>query len=436
MDIKTASTLLEGLSEKELIKIIVKLANYSTKGERWLLNYCKKNETNEKKQMIIAEKQLLSHWEKAEDIIYECNYYGGGPREDEGYDELYKMQEIVNQSVVSWEIRKQIVDGMMEQFRIGNSGFDDALVDVAVDFCKTKEECMHLAGYLEKYGGNYYRNYAASMYFDLGEEEEFERVQADNLIYGSDYIRLAEYYKEEKKDLKKAVSLVETALKKADGRMDEVYTWLFKYYAKSGEEDKIINLYETAKKKKWDLDIMISLLYEYYKEKGDYGRQKEYLVQMMKYCDRDEVRRWFETCRTELKQEDFESNRKNIYEQLKKHNLREYCEVLLEEGNEEEVLTYLNERAPYDDFWAFDYKHKFSRRLAEKFPREIINYFQKECECYCAMGRNKNYCNAVSILKEIKKVMKQNNFQEEWEKYFAEFKERHKRKRNLLKLLG
>ena len=127
---------------------------------------------------------------------------------------------------------------------------------------------------------------------------------------------------------------------------------------------------------------------------------------------------------------------KHLKTSAKSPILKKYCEVLLEEGNEEEVLTYLDERTPYDDYWAFDYEHKFSRRLAEKFPWEVIKYFQKECECYCAMGRNKNYCNAVSILNEIKKVMKQNNLQEEWEKYFAEFKERHKRKRNLMKLLG
>lgn len=436
MDKKTASILLEGMSEKELIGIIVKLANCSKTGEQWLLSYCKKNETSEKKQMIIAEKQLLSHWEKAEDIIDECNCYGGGPREDEGYEELYKMQNLINQSVVSWEIRRQIIDGMMEQFRIGNSGFEDLLVDVAVDFCKTKEESMYLAKLLEKYGGSYYRNYAANMYLQLGEGEDFERVQADHLIYGSDYIRLAEYYKEEKQDLKKAVSTVEAALKKADGRMDEVYTWLFEYYAESGEEEKIKNLYKAAQKKKTNLDTMLSLLYRYYKEKGDYEHQKEYLILMMEYCDGKEVRCWFETCRKELKPEDFEKNKKTLYEQLKKHNIKEYCEVLLEQGNEKEILNHLNERIPYDDYWALDYKHKFSRKLAGKFPMEIIKYYQKECEAYCAIGKDKNYQNAVAVLKDIKKVMKQNGLQEEWKIYFDEFKERHKRKRNLMKMIG
>lgn len=43
MDKKTAAALLGGMSQEELIKVIINLANYSEKGERCLLEYCRKN---------------------------------------------------------------------------------------------------------------------------------------------------------------------------------------------------------------------------------------------------------------------------------------------------------------------------------------------------------------------------------------------------------
>ena len=113
--------------------------------------------------------------------------------------------------------------------------------------------------------------------------------------------------------------------------------------------------------------------------------------------------------------------------------MREYCEVLITDGNEAEVLPYLKEQTPYGDFCALDYEHRFSCRLEKKFPKEIIVYYQKECECYCSMGREKNYQYAANILKEIKKAMIQNKMQKEWDIYLDEFMERHIRKKNLMK---
>ena len=431
MDKKTAAALLGGMSQEELIKVIIKLVNYSEKGERWLLEYCREN--GDKANLnLIAEKQLLGYWRNAEDIIYECNCYGGSAREDEGYDELYAMQQLVKKYDISWELRKEIIDGMMKQFKIGNSGFDDSLVDTSLDFCKTKDEKLYLAGLLNEFGGGYYKSFAANMYLKLGKEDTFVEVRQNNLRYGADYIELADYYRE-KKDIDTAVSLAKEALKKAEGRLDEVYLWLFQHYSRLNDEGQILELYETALKKGKDVDTAVSFLYEYYKGKSDYEKQKKYLLLMMKYSTGNAIRHWFDICKAELHLEDFESNRKIIYEYLKEHNLKEYCEVLITDGNEADVLPYLKERTPYDDFWALDYDHRFSRRLVKKFPKEIIAYYQKECECYCSMGREKSYQYAANILKEIKKAMIQNKMQKEWDIYFDEFMERHKRKKNLMK---
>jgi len=43
---------------------------------------------------------------------------------------------------------------------------------------------------------------------------------------------------------------------------------------------------------------------------------------------------------------------------------------------------------------------------------------------------------AVDFLKKIKALMKKNKRQAEWEERFCELKERHKRKRNFIVLVG
>lgn len=202
---------------------------------------------------------------------------------------------------------------MMEQFKIGNSGFDDSLVGTALDFCRTKDEKLYLAGLLNEFGGTYYKGFAANIYLELGKEDAFVEVQQNNLHYGTDYIKLANYYKE-RKEIDTAVSLMEEALKKVGGRLDEVYSWLFQYYSSINDEGKILKLYETALKKKQNIDTAVSFLYEYYKEKSYYEKQKKYLLLMMKYSASNTVRYWFDLCKAELHSEDFESNRKKMYE--------------------------------------------------------------------------------------------------------------------------
>lgn len=57
---------------------------------------------------------------------------------------------------------------MLEEFNIGNSGFDDLLIDIASSLCKTKEEKRYLADALAGGKNDYYRGYAANIYKSIG----------------------------------------------------------------------------------------------------------------------------------------------------------------------------------------------------------------------------------------------------------------------------
>lgn len=114
---------------------------------------------DEMDKKLAIEIELGNLWMEAREVISEFNAYGGGSYSDEedAADDLWKMDEIVKKQNISWDVRVRILDEMLEQFYVGNSGFDDMLIDIATSFCKTKEEKRYLADALAGGGNDYYR---------------------------------------------------------------------------------------------------------------------------------------------------------------------------------------------------------------------------------------------------------------------------------------
>ena len=429
MNYTMVKRLLAYQSQDELFKIIAKLSSRNDKADSWLLEYCQKIEGGENEKFI-AIKRLNHYWKVAREIIKEANKYGGTHNENKGYKTLRKIEELVEEYEFSWEERQPIVDEMMVEFYEGNSGFEDTLVDMCLLLCRTDEEKLYLADKLKKSQSNYYRTYAANIFKEYGQESEFEETLSKNLQYGSDYIKLADYYKK-KKQRDKAVQLVEEAVEKAQGRMDEVYEWLIKEYKKNNEEKKIIALYKKALKKKWNLDAMVDLMCQYYKD--DYEKRKPYLLKTVEVCGYSEVKNCYDRCQRELKTDDFKKERSHLQDIVKDRNISQYLDILMEEHREEEVLHQLLKHP----FWrnysnGVDENHRLTKRLVKKYPMEIYEMYWQECERLCTEGNRDTYRNAVSILKEMRGICVANNKLEEWKQRFMNFMEKNKRKRILI----
>ena len=429
MNIDTVKKLLANQERTELYSIISKLSNYSEDAEEWLLDYCSKKGKKSDSSLIV-EKQIQHYWSVAEDIIDDANMYGGTYNEDDAYDALDKIDELAKKNKISWECRRDIVDGMLEQFYIGNSGFDDTLIDTCEILCQSKEEKLYLADKISESSSDYYRKYAAGIYLKYGKDETFIELQSKNLEYGSDYIRLADYYKKNKQ-MDKAISLVEEALKKCNGRLDEVYEWLFKEYKRKKQERKILDLYKTAIKKSRDVSTMTKLMYEYYSE--NYEKKKPYLLKMIEVCDGKRAKEWYDECKRILTSVDFEKESEQLHEWLKKKNVHDYLQLRIYEGNTEEVLKYLKEHPSRRDYYfSIDYNHNLTKQLVSKYPKDIVSIYWKECEGLCVTSNKKDYMEATAILKEIKAICQKEGMQQEWSTAFASFLERHRRKRLLM----
>lgn len=437
MDKKTVEEMLKMASRDDLIDIITKLTSCGRKPEQFVLDWCKKNNARCKNQAIGME--LRNLWDTAQEIISEFNQYGGGPEsdEEEAADALWKMDEIVKENDISWDIRVAIVNEMLAEFYEGNSGFDDLLIDVAESFCKEKEELRYLADALKQGSCNYYSNYAATIYKEIGDEEEFLKTKLSNLQYGSDYVQVAKYY-EQHGERQKAREMIWQGLKDSKGRLDELVAYIAPVYIKEKDEDGLRRLYKRMMETEWDLNIcaVAGYLYEYAKGCKDYDNQKKMLFLLLDTCDKKDLKKWYQTCKKELKKEAWESGYQTILCKVKGKDLKFFLDICMETGEKKTVLENLQKANHGYDYWDIDYNQYFSGRLLEEYPDEVLALYWRDIHRLLRVSNNKNYRLAADLLQSIKKSMIQLKRNSEWEQQFRDLKEMHKRKKNFICLLN
>lgn len=435
MDLKTARRLLANQSKEELLRIIVSLSESSDEAEEWLLDYCEKHgEVSEAE--LLARKQVERCWNTAEGIIDEANCYGGTSEDetDEVDAALCTIGELAKKHSFGWDFRQSLMDRMLDQFMRDNSGFEDALIDACMELCQVGEEHLYLADRLRDASSTYYRKFAADLFLKYGDEDSFVEIQSQNLEYGSDYIALADFFmKKGQRD--KAIRLVETAAQEVDSRLDEVYEWLYKVYREENQEEKLVHLYETAQRKRWNLDTMTRLMVEYYAD--DYEKRRPYLLRMPEVCRDEDTKKWIDTCRSELTPEDFDQASGRLYALLKEKAPADYLQLRIDEERFDEVLEYLREHPNRPgSYWEVDLGHRLSKQIVHQYPQEVRSLYWRECEDLCATVKQGYYPQAVSILKEIRRICIKSHTETAWQAEFASFTERHRRKRTLMGLIA
>lgn len=435
MDRTAIEKILKGASEKDYIDLIAKMAAQSRTAEKILLGWGRKNAKTNRE--LVVETEIKSLWVEAQEIICEFNDYGGGPEdeEDQVYDNLYKMSALVEENKVPWKVRKPILDEMLHELWRNNSGLDDLLSNVAEDFCQTTEETRYLADELSRAESGYYKNYAAQLYKDIGDEDLFLQTKLANLRYGSDYIEAAKYFAG-KGNHEKELEYIWKGLENCDGRLDELVNYIAPIYRKQKNKKEMNRLYNIVSKTKWDGNIaaVAKQMYEFGKETEDYNVRKKMLLLLIDVCDSSELKKWFGICREELRQEDWVQEYPGILKKIKEKNQVFYLDICMETGKEGEVLDYL-QNAGYFIYRSVDQNQYFSKRLFEKYPSEILALYWQDVNGLLRVSNNENYDMAAKLLKKIKSLMKKINKTEEWNRQFAELKDKHKRKKNFMALV-
>ena len=437
MDKKMVNKMLEGATKQDFIEIISNMSVFSTDAEQIIIDWCKRN--NEKNKMHAIEIELNNLWMKAREVISEFNAYGGGPDsdEDDAVDYLWRIESHVKKQKVSWDVRVRILDEMLEEFNIGNSGFDDLLIDIASSLCKTKEEKMYLADALAGGNNDYYRGYAADLYKSIGDNEKFLETKLHNMRYGSDYVDVAKYYIK-RKDKQSALDYIWQGMEKSSGRLDELIDYAAPIYIKEENDMELRRMYQFVMETKWNINIvaMAKHLYQYAQRKGDYNSGKKMLLLILETCDKSEIKKWFEVCKRELSEKDWRQEYTTILEKIRKKDEKFYLDICMETGKESVVLESLQNARHGYDFWDLDYDGYFSKRLFKKYRNEVLALYWRDVNLLLSESKNKNYELAVKLLREIKSLMKKQGNEEKWRMEFGELKERNKRKRSFIGMLG
>ncbi|MDW7672767.1 MAG: hypothetical protein SCK57_14035 [Bacillota bacterium] len=433
MDTKTLNGLIGKMTKKQLMELIEVMVRFNSHAEQELLDYCRAHGFEDSQQLIL-EKQLENHWRSVYGLIEGSDTYGGCSEEDEAmvYDTIYMIMDLLKEGSLAWECRKKVLDEMLAFIGSDNSGFTDVLADCAVELCDTDIEQEYLADRLSVIGNNYYRGLATSFYRDLGRDEKYLKARKENLEYASDYLSLSDYY-EERGRKEEALRWAWKGLEKCQGRLDELYQYLFKHYG--GDEATLWKLYNRAKTKKRDVDAITELMYAHFKEKGDYLHQKDLLVELVRCCDSREVGKWYRTCKAELRPEDWSEHQTMLLDRVNEKNLSEYMKICLENNNKAEVLAYLEKQPAMNRWHHLDLNHCLSKELVNEYPDQIVALYLREMSVYIDQKNEKNYRHAVSVLKEIRQILRSHNKEAEWNKLYSKLLEEHKKKRLLLKII-
>ncbi len=105
----------------------------------------------------------------------------------------------------------------------------------------------------------------------LRNEKAYLEMRMENLHYGMDYWDLVEFYVN-KGDLEKALETAEQGILKGEGRLTELFRFLFEHFAKESDTANIERIVHIALTLKTEEKNMLDRLFEYYRTQGNYEK--------------------------------------------------------------------------------------------------------------------------------------------------------------------
>ncbi len=439
---------LQVLSNKDMYDLLQTLLNKNSEVRKsileWLMDKSKDMKNINRKQVSKAlnEERLWENWFDAKSIISQFNEYGGGPEdeEEECYDHLDDIEELAKKDEISTDVKFKFMDELFEEYNVGNSGFEDKMMEICFALCKTKEEWQYLVKKLGKNPTDWRKDLIMDIQKKhLQDDDAYLKMRKDDLKFGMDYWDLAEFYIG-KGEQKKAVEIAEEGLLKGEGRLTELFGFLSDHYAKSRDTANLERVVQYAIKKEGDEKEMLDRLFEYYKAQNDYENAKRALLNAFEYVKAagyiPEVRSYahYNKMKQFLVEADWKEVEPEIIRNVQDKDLEDYMQICLDKNMKKEVVEILlnpPKKRPdsgllFEKEYDFD---KFAKQLKEEFPEDIIKYYWQKAYCHIQNGNRDTYRTAARYLDMVKHVyIDILNEESRWEQRFsnlkAEFKKR------------
>lgn len=146
------------------------------------------------------------------------------------------------------------------EYDVGNSGFDDALIDLFFELCKEKEEWEYLVRKLNNRPSDWRKKLVMSIYKNhLNDDTRYLEERLKNLHYGIDYWELVQYYiGKRKKEL--ALETAQKGIEKGEGRLTELYDCLIDHFSKLHDDNALEMIAQTATERKIEVKYVLDKL--------------------------------------------------------------------------------------------------------------------------------------------------------------------------------
>jgi len=407
---------LQSLDIKDLYDLVKDLTENNSEVRRLVLEWLKENAESLKKidakkdVVFLNDELLMEYWGNAEEVISEFNTYGGGPEEEEeeGYNWLNEISELIKEGNISTDAKFNFLDDAFVEYNKENSGFEDSLMDIFFKICQTKEEWEYLVKKLGEHPSDWRKKLIMDIQKDyLRDNKAYLKERLENLRYGMDYWDLVNFYID-RGDLQKALETAEKGILKGEGRLTELFQFLFDHFAKARDSINLERIVHTALDRNTEEKEMLDRLFEYYKGEKNYEKAKESLLKSYEFVKHGNYYKKYyaeyKRMKKFLKDSDWKLIEPKIFKDAQE-NIYDYLRICLDKNMKKTILnTILN---PPKNQWEFVIENgfdEFADKLKDDFPEKIIEYYWRKAYSNIPKGNRETYRNAARYLAEVKHI--------------------------------
>jgi uncharacterized Zn finger protein len=270
------------------------------------------------------------HWAITDRVLKELNDYGIDDEalENIAIDSMEKLVLLFEGKTELKQKKQEIIEKLMEYYEWGNCGMVDSIYDTAYDLLESKSDYQIVINHLEKgakssTNRSYYTQLLAELYEEIGDDEASLKALENNLHYGMDYWRLAQYWIDKGNDYK-ALEIVKEGLEKGEGRKEELYLYMREYYEKRKDHDALLALFE-SKIKEYKSGFYAAIkndeiykdLMHYYETKGNYAGVVNLLKLRLEYEGHLDFA-FYKEAKDELNEQDWQDFEKKFITTIKR----------------------------------------------------------------------------------------------------------------------
>ena len=386
--------LLAAAPHQVLSELIVGLAAVFPDVRRECFDFLKSNVVISKSLKKQSEGEaILALWSELAPDLEDLDMYGGGDygTQDLVEELLEQIQERLDSKKVDADHRRELLDLVLPYIESGNAGMDDPLNEIAYAACYSDDDLRRLAQAFEAMGGEWTVKNARDIYRRIGDRDKYLELRLRYMKYGADYHDLATFYWESD-EKEKALQMAEKGLRRAQGRMDELRSFVAKRAEEAGDRDKYMALQFAQ--------TTDGLTFEKYKK-------------FKKICSATE---WA------LFEPKLLAHLKNAWES-------ERLKIRMHRKEYDQALAILSKGRYPTSPWGGDYEIKAAAKLEKRFPEEVLKYYLSGLGNLNRNAQRKEYTRNAKVMAKVRHVLV-NVLGDEprWKKFAVKIKQDNRRR--------